>query len=75
MPVTDLAASFLFSESVGNGAHLIRVINYATHEEDKDQIRLAYREVFPKLKDDQFSFDGALKWAQEVSALERLQGT
>ncbi len=68
MPVTDLAASFLFSESVGDRVQLIRVINWATHEEDKVQIRAAYRGVFPKLKDEQFSFDGALKWAKEVSA-------
>jgi hypothetical protein len=73
MPVTDLAAIFLFSESLGNRADLILVINYATPEEDKGQIKLAYKKVFPKLKDDQFSFDGALKWAKDVNAKEGSQ--
>ena len=70
MPVTDMAASFLFNESLDDKSHLIHVINQATPEENKEQVRSAYRRVFPKLKDDQFEFDGALKWAQEVSAVE-----
>ena len=67
MPVTDLAASFLFNESLEGKSQIIRVINQSTPE-NKEQIRSAYRKVFPKLTDDQFEFDGALKWAQEVSA-------
>jgi hypothetical protein len=74
MPVTDMAASFLFNESLEGKSHIIRVINQATPE-NKEQIRSAYRKVFPKLKDDQFEFDGALKWAQEVSAIEGEHGT
>lgn len=70
VPVTDLAASFLFSESLENKSHIIHVVNQATQDEHKEQIRSAYRKVFPKLKDDQFEFDGALKWAKEVSAVK-----
>ena len=70
MPVTDMAASFLFNESLDGKSHIIRVINQATSEENEEQVRSAYRRVFPKLKDDQFEVDGALKWAQEVSAIE-----
>jgi hypothetical protein len=51
------------------GKLIIRVINLATDEESKEQIRSAYRKAFPKLNDDQFEFDGALKWTQEVSAI------
>ena len=68
MPVTDMAASFLFNESLDGKSHLIRVINQATSEDSKKQIWSAYRRVFPKLADDQFEFEGALKWVQEVSA-------
>jgi hypothetical protein len=68
MPVTDMAAGFLFNESLEGNSHFIRVINLATKEENKEQTRSAYRKLFPKLKDDQFEFEGALKWVQEVSA-------
>lgn len=68
MPVTDMAASFLFNESLEGRSHIICVINLAIDEGSKEQIRSAYRKVFPKLSDDQFEFDGALKWAQGVSA-------
>ncbi|MEQ1844908.1 MAG: hypothetical protein ABL983_04955 [Nitrospira sp.] len=69
MPVTDMAASFLFNESLEGRSHIIRVVNQSTPE-NKEQIRSAYRKVFPKLTDDQFEFDGALKWVREVSAIE-----
>ena len=75
MPVTDLAASFLFKESLDDKSHLIRVVNQATREETKEQIRSAYRKVFPKLEDDQFEFDGALKWAQQVTAMQGDHGS
>jgi hypothetical protein len=70
MPVTDLAASFLFNESLEGRSHILRVINLATQAEHKNQIRSAYRKVFPNLKDDQFDFDGALSWVQKVCAIE-----
>ena len=70
MPVTDMAVSFLFNESLEGRSHQISVINLATQDEHKDQIRSAYRKVFPKMKDDQFDFDGALNWTQKVCAIE-----
>lgn len=69
MPLTDLAASFLFNEALEGRSHIIRIINLAAKEESKEQIRSSYRRVFPKLGDDQFEFGGALQWAQEVSAI------
>jgi len=74
MPLTDLAASFLFSEALEGSSHIIRIINQATKEKDKERIRSSYRRVFPKLKDDQFEFCGALQWAQHVSAIEGNHG-
>ena len=74
MPVTDLAASFLFNESLDGRTHQISVINLATQEEPKDLIRSSYRKMFPKLKDDQFDFDGALNWVQKVCTIEGASG-
>ena len=74
MPVTDLAASFLFYESLEGRTHQISVINLATPEEQKDLILASYRKVFPKLKDDQFDFDGALNWVQKVCPIEGASG-
>lgn len=70
MPLTDLAASFLFNEALEGRSHIIRIINLATEEEGKERIRSSYRRVFPNLKDDQFEFGGTLQWAQGVSAIE-----
>lgn len=75
MPLTDLAASFLFNEALEGRSHIIRIINLATKNEDKEQIRSSYRRVFPKLGDDQFEFGGALQWARGVSAIEGNHGT
>lgn len=66
MPVTDLAASFLFSEALGERAHIVRAVNLADKEEDRERVRSAYRKVFPKMRDDQFDFEGALKWVRET---------
>lgn len=70
MPMTDLAGTFLFSETLGSKVHLIRVINLAQPEKEREQIRMAYRKVFPNLQDEQFDFDGALAWANRASATQ-----
>lgn len=70
LPVTDLAAAYLFGESLYGRAHMIRVINLAHTKEQKEIIRSSYRKVFPTLKDNQFYFEGALQWANEVTANE-----
>lgn len=75
MPLTDLAASFLFNEALEGRSHIIRIINLATEKESREQIRSSYRRVFPKLGDDQFEFGGALQWAQGVSPIEGNHGT
>ncbi|MDR4474383.1 MAG: SIR2 family protein [Nitrospira sp.] len=67
MPVTDLAARFLFKESLDGHSEVIHVVNFAKCEQEKAHIRSAYRTVFKELKDDQFEFDGALKWGQQFT--------
>lgn len=66
-PVTDIAATFLFSEGLH---HLdrseIKVINYATTLQDKVNLQNSYRSVFGDLKDEQFNFGGAREWTEHL---------
>lgn len=66
MPVTDLAGSFLFSETLGERVPHIRVVNLAENESDTEQIKGAYRKVFPNIQDNQFEFDGAIEWVKRI---------
>lgn len=74
MPATDLAGSFLFSETLGKSAHRIRVINLAEKKSDKEQIKGAYRKVFPAIQDTQFEFDGAIEWVKRICGQNSTQG-
>ena len=65
LPVTDIAASFLFREAIQPNAH-VRVINWASQEEQKQETRRAYRRIFPTLTDGQFDFRGAQFWSEEL---------
>lgn len=65
MPVTDLAASFLFKETLTGRLDGIRVVNKALLDSEKLSIKHSYRRVFGELKDEQFSFNGALEWVSE----------
>ncbi len=69
-PVTDLAARFLFSEAVSSDAD-IRVVNLTPDDEQKTELKRAYKQVFPELGDDQFEFQDALKWCRETVASGR----
>ena len=68
LPMTDLAAAYLFHETVGRKCHVVKVINLADTEDKRNEIRASYRKVLPNLKDDQFYFDGALDWIGEITA-------
>lgn len=64
-PPTDLAARFLFSESIAASKRSgIHVVDLATSEDTRERLRRTYRSVFGRLTDDQFEWDGAVKWAQ-----------
>ncbi len=67
MPVTDLAASFLFKEALASRSDIIRVVNKPTQDDaEKSTIRNAYEKVFGSLRDEQFMFCGALEWAMRI---------
>jgi hypothetical protein len=59
-PATDFAARFLFTEAIPEGC-AIRVVNYAGEGDDqqKQQVKAAYWQIFPGVKDEQFDFAGA----------------
>lgn len=65
LPVTDIAADFLFSEAIQSDCE-ISVVNLAHDEDEKEQIRNVYRKVFPRIADDQFDFRNALDWSCEI---------
>lgn len=75
LPITDLAASFLFSEAIirlGEVAPLIpiRVVNFAEEDSQKNKIKETYRKLFPNLDDNDFDFRGVLEWSKELIAAE-----
>jgi hypothetical protein len=66
LPQTDMAAAFLFRETLFKRRPAIHVVNFAENETDKETIRKRYRVLFPWLKDEDFDFRGALVWAREL---------
>lgn len=69
-PVTDLAARFLFSETLlrDKGGPDIRVVNLKSAEDEREAVRRNYREVFPEIAESQFDFQGARNWSREFVA-------
>ncbi len=66
--LTDIAATFLFSEALQNlNTANVRVVGFAQAEEDKALLRHSYRTLFPVLTDEQFDFRGALNWAKGIA--------
>ena len=69
-PTTDIAARTLFDESLSKEKKpAITVVNYADkgNTQQQDDVKVAYRAVFDNLPDQQFFFDGALRWVRPVS--------
>ena len=64
-PVTDLAARFLFTETLQRGEQSpkIEVVNFASAEEQRERVRENYRAVVPWIEDHQFDFEGARSWS------------
>jgi hypothetical protein len=70
LPVTDIAASTLFRESL---AHLkpsdVKVVDYVAGEDEHDKRRQVlenYGRVFPGITAEQIDLRGGLAWAEEV---------
>ena len=67
LPITDIAAGFLFGETLLNrNLSQIQVINYTMGKEDKKRIQEAYKNVFLDISEIQFDFRDALEWVQEL---------
>ena len=65
LPPADVAAAFLFREACGDlRPAQVRVVNLASSEEARREVRAAYRQVFPDLPDAQFVFQDAREWAR-----------
>lgn len=70
LPLTDMAASFLFRETLREiDVSRINVVTLAEDEHVKRNLVQAYTEVFPAISEQQFDFRGALAWARELTAL------
>lgn len=65
LPVTDIAAGFLFGEAIRKGCE-IKVVNLAQGEGGKKTIEDSYRRVFPEIAGKRFEFRDALDWSREV---------
>jgi hypothetical protein len=66
--MTDVAASFLFSEALSHKPE-VRVVNLAESDEKKAAIVRAYERVL-ETASIQFDFEGAIEWATELAALQ-----
>ena len=74
LPITDLAATFLFSEAIRDETiSNIKVVNSSPTEESRTGILEAYRRVFPGITDEQFDFRGAREWSKELIAAESVE--
>lgn len=67
LPVTDLAASFLFRESMG-AISTENVTVVGRESKRREEIVRAYQSVIPNLGEDRFRWDGALAWARELTS-------
>jgi hypothetical protein len=67
-PVTDLAATFLFSETIPRQGPRVKVVVLPRDTKEKVEIEGRYRRVFPNLHPTQFQFRDALDWARELAA-------
>jgi hypothetical protein len=77
LPMTDIAAAFLFSEATKfyPNRPRIHVVDFANDgdENHKNRIKASYREIFSDLNDSQFDFRGTRAWAADfVQSHQRL---
>ena len=66
-PTTDIAVRTLFSEAMEDlPRENITIVNLASDESEADATRTAYRSALGHIPDEQFHFDGALKWIRRL---------
>lgn len=64
-PVTDLAASFLFSDTISLKRQRVTVVNNPNNQKAKRQLMDAYQKLFPQMPQSGFQFIDAQEWAQQ----------
>jgi hypothetical protein len=70
-PITDIASSYLFQEAIPTESE-IHVVNIAESTSEKAKVIEAYRNVLPRINDNNFDFRDARIWAQEVTSQNNL---
>lgn len=68
-PVTDLAARFLFKETLDRKHQpQVSVVNYAQNAKDEERVVYNYKDALSFMNEKQFDFGGALEWSQKLVA-------
>lgn len=65
LPITDIAARFLFTEAIQPSAK-ITVVNHPEDDGTKEKLKAEYKGVFHSIDDSQFDFRDARIWAHEL---------
>lgn len=65
LPVTDIAASFLFGEAISRDCRL-HVVDFGQGKLHQRTLRERFRRAFPSLRWDQFDFAGARNWCTSI---------
>jgi hypothetical protein len=71
MPLTDIAASFLFREGLRHLEHSkdVEVVDFIANDGERgpklDRLLPAYRSVFPDIAPERFVFSGAIPWIRD----------
>lgn len=69
MPITDISVCTLLTESLGTefiAENKIKVVNYAQDKKVIQEIKKRYRVTLGDIPDQNFYFDGALKWIRNL---------
>lgn len=67
MPITDIAASFLFAEPLTAKSPKVTVVTLCKNEVQQQELKHRYISVLPKGIDARFIFEGALSWLSDAN--------
>lgn len=67
MPITDIAASFLFAEPLTTKRPKVTVVSLCNNEAQQQELKRRYVSVLPKGIDSSFMFEGALSWLRTAN--------
>lgn len=65
MPLTDLAAQFLFVESLRGKDGEVRVVNLPRSAKEQRELSAGYQKILPRITDGQFFFEDARDWLRK----------